>query len=138
MKKVNHIKTIGVFVTAVLITTIGFIPQAMAYKSQTNKESRVRVEVRPVQLGSEQAATFKVRMNTHSVELNQDMVAISVLKDSQDNEYQPLKWDGSPPSGHHRSGTLVFPPLKGKPDFVILIIRDIANVPERIFEWHVK
>ncbi len=70
--------------------------------------------------------------------LDQDMVVVSTLVDDNGTTYQPLEWNGSGPSGHHRSGTLIFPNLKGAPKFVTLVIRGIANVPERVFEWKIE
>ena len=78
---------------------------------------------------------FEVRMNTHSVSLDQNIVDISILKDDLGQEYLPVNWNGSPAGGHHRSGVLEFLLLKGNPSSVTLVIQNIANVPERIFKW---
>jgi hypothetical protein len=109
-----------------------------AYETKSNQQNRVRVDVRPVQLTPGQPAKFEIRMNTHSGNLGQDMIAVCTLKDNQGREYQPTSWEGSPPSGHHRQGVLEFPALNGASESITLVIRDIANVPERIFEWSLK
>ncbi len=98
----------------------------------------VSVDVKPVQLTPGQPARFEVTMNTHSVELDQDMVVASTLVDDNGTAYQPLKWNGSEPGGHHRSGTLIFPDLKGTPESVTLVLKGIASVPERVFEWKIE
>ena len=77
-------------------------------------------------------------MNSHSGDLSQDIVAVSTLKDNQGREYRPTNWQGSPPGGHHRKGVLEFPALDGAPVSITLVIRQIANVPERIFVWTVE
>lgn len=126
------------FGLTVLITSIAVFGVAMgvrAYDRKSSNENRVRVDVKPVQLSPGQSPIFEVRMNTHSVELNQDMIAVSTLKDGQGKEYPPDVWKGSPLGGHHRKGTLEFPVLEGNPTRVTLIIGSIADVPERIFEW---
>ena len=121
-----------------LITMITLPTDVSAYDTKSNRENRVRVEVRPVNLTPGEPARFEVRMNTHSVNLGQDMVAVSVCKDDQGREYRPVSWQGSPSGGHHRSGILEFPVLEGNPDRVTLVITNIANVPERTFEWKLE
>jgi len=135
------LRRITVFHTLALLVSLalfGLASEASAYKTKSSSKSGVQVEVKPVQLAKGKPANFEVRMTTHSVELDQDLTAVCSLKDDQGREYKPLKWKGSPPGGHHRSGVLAFPPLEGNPKSVTLIIRTIANVPERIFAWQVK
>lgn len=98
----------------------------------------VTIEVKPVQLTPGEFAKFKVTMNTHSVELNHDLKALSVLTDNLGREYRPQKWDGPPPGGHHMEGVLLFPKLMNDVKTVKLVIKNVANVPARYFEWQVK
>ena len=118
-----------------LLIILGGLSEAKAFESITNRGNNVTVDVAPVQLASGKSVKFEVRMNTHSVPLEQDLTAVSTLKDDQGGNYQPVKWQGSPPGGHHRSGILEFPILKGNPKTVKLIIKEVAGVPERTFEW---
>jgi hypothetical protein len=117
---------------------MGVALEAWAYKRISSRKNSVNVDVVPVQLASGQQVKFDVRMSTHSVELGQDMVAVSLLKDSNGQVYRTENWKGSPPGGHHRSGTLEFPVIKGNPGSVTLIIKNIASVPERVFTWKIK
>ena len=121
-----------------LLTLFSWTSEAMAYPSKSSRERGVSVNVRPVQLMPGQPAKFEVRLNTHSANLNQEMVAVSRLRDDQGRVYDPVSWQGAPPGGHHRMGVLEFPTLKGNPKKVSLIIWDIAKVPERIFEWQME
>jgi hypothetical protein len=135
------LRRLSVFHTLALLVSLalfGLASKASAYETKSSKANRVQVEVKPVQLATGKPANFEVRMNTHSVGLDQDLTAVSVLKDDHGREYQPAKWQGSPPGGHHRSGVLAFPPLEGNPKSVTLIIRTIADVTERSFKWQVK
>ncbi len=109
-----------------------------AYDRSSNKGNGVRITVKPTTLALNQAATFDVQLNTHSVDLSQDLAVVSELKDDKGRSYRPDQWKGDPPGGHHRKGTLIFPVLEGPVQSVTLIIRDVANVPERVFTWKVK
>ncbi len=127
-------------VLAVVIAIVGIAIalEANAYERISNRENRVRVDVVPVQLEFGKTAKFEIRMNAHSGDLSQDLVSVSTLKDDNGREYRPVEWQGSPTGGHHRTGVLEFPALNGNTKSVTLVIRDVANVPERIFKWNLK
>ena len=134
-------RTYGIFGLAALVivaVAIGFVIDAGAYEMRSNRENRVRVDVKPVQLTPGQPAKFEVRMNTHSETLGEDMVAVSSLKDNAGRVYQATAWQGPGPGGHHRKGVLEFPKLEDNTDSITLIIRKVANVPERTFEWSLE
>jgi hypothetical protein len=131
----------GIFGLAALVmvaVAVGLAVDASAYKMKSNRENSVRVDVKPVQLVPGQPARFEVRMNTHSEPLEEDMVAVSSLKDNTGRVYQATAWQGSGPGGHHRKGVLEFPELADNPESITLIIRKVAKVPERTFEWTVE
>ncbi len=131
--KISH------FVSLVmLLFLVNLAADASAYQTKSNKLNSVRVDVRPVQLLAGQPAKFEIRMNTHSGDLSQDLVAVCTLKDSSGREYRPINWDGSPPGGHHRSGVLEFSELGEGAQSITLVIREVANVPERVFNWTVE
>ena len=108
--------------------------------TQTKDEAAVTVMVTPLNLDNRSAATldFEIALNTHSVELAYDMLSISALRSDTGQETQPVAWDGPPGGGHHVSGTLSFPQLNERSQSVTLILRGIADVPARTFEWEVK
>ena len=76
---------------------------------------------------------FAVQIDNHSVNVTQDMVAVSSLTDSAGQEQKPTAWTGDPPGGHHRSGVLKFRPIASGP--VRLTVRELGSVAERTFEW---
>ena len=76
-------------------------------------------------------------MDTHSVELDQDMTESAVLIDGQDKEYKPIGWEG-PSGGHHREGVLVFDPIEPMPKYIELKIKNIGGVTERLFKWNIE
>jgi hypothetical protein len=96
--------------------------------------------------GRSAGPVFEVAMDTHSVDLDgYDLKKLAVLRADGGEEVSPSAWD-APKGGHHREGTLTFPVKApdGKrvigPDTrrIQLIIRDVAGVPERSFEWKLQ
>jgi hypothetical protein len=137
MRILKNVTLVVLFLMVLFLVVSGLSSNAIAYKAISDNRNRVRVDVKPVQLTPGKSVKFEVRMNTHSVGLKQDLLTVCTLTDDQGNEYQPTNWDGSSPGGHHRSGVLEFPALEGDPGSVTLVIRNIANVPARKFEWTV-
>jgi len=99
----------------------------------------VTVKVTPLNLPDASAGTldFEVALDTHSVDLVYDMMAIATLRNDAGEEVQPAKWNGPGGGGHHMSGTLSFPQMKDRGKSLTLILRGIAGVPERTFVWNV-
>ena len=137
MNNRNWISNLSAAVIAVAVI-IGSAVYVLAYDRQSNKENGVRVDAIPVELTAGSEVRFEVRMNTHSVALDQDLTAISLLKDNKGNIFQATGWEGSPPGGHHRSGTLSFPALAQGTETVTLIIKGVGKDSERIFSWQVQ
>jgi hypothetical protein len=108
--------------------------------TQTNNEAMVTVAVTPLNLNDKSAAAldFKIALNTHSVDLGYDLLTIATLSNDAGEKVQPTKWDGPAGGGHHRGGTLSFPPLKTRGQALTLTLRGIADVPERTFTWKVN
>lgn len=126
-------------VIALAVLALGLLAAvpALAYDSQLDRQARVYVQVQPTALQPGQPVVFAVSLNTHSVELGQDLAKVSTLTDDLGNKYAPSAWKGSPPGGHHRSGTLAFPALNPKASKVTLVISGIGGV-NRSFTWKVE
>src|SRR3989344_2414254 len=106
---------------------------------QTNSEGSVEVEVIPVEISdTSDLWQFKIVLNTHSVELDQDLTKITLLVDDKGNEYQSLSWEGAPPGGHHREGILTFNSISPQPSSIELVFKDIDGIKERKFTWDLK
>lgn len=105
------------------------------WATKTNDQASVTVVVTPIDLSAKsQEWKFDIGMNTHSVELDQDMTRSGVLIDDSGKTYKPIRWDGAPGGGHHREGVLVFSPISHPVKTVSLIILGIGGV-ERGFTW---
>lgn len=107
------------------------------WESKTDDQSAVTVIVTPIDISPESKEwKFDVVMDTHSVELDQDMIKSTALVDDQGKEFKPLIWEG-PVGGHHREGVLVFNQITPIPKSVELKISGIGDVV-RSFVWQLK
>ena len=75
-------------------------------------------------------------MSTHSVELDQDMIKVTVLVDDSGKEYKPIAWEG-PTGGHHREGVVIFNKVTPTQKSITLKISSIGDV-NRSFNWQLK
>ena len=108
------------------------------WETEIDEQANVTVTVTPVDISSQSKEwRFDVVMDTHSVELDQDMTKIAILIDEQSNEYQPLAWEG-PTGGHHREGVLTFARITPTPKSIELKITNIGGVPSRSFAWNLQ
>lgn len=105
------------------------------FEKKENDEGEVVVSASPIVLEPGKSPKFDVQFNTHSVNLDFDVSQIATLKDKEGNVFDNPLWEGSPPGGHHRSGTLTFNNQLLKTEEVTLIIKDIAGIPERKLSW---
>lgn len=103
--------------------------------AKTNKQAGVTIKLKPGKITRDKDIKFNVSVDTHSGSLDFDLTKISVLVDDEGNKYRPIKWEGDPPGGHHRSGTLTFPALKTEGRRVKVIIKNVYGVKERVFIW---
>ncbi len=103
--------------------------------AQSNDGGGVTVSVTPLALRAGAALQFDIALNTHSVDLRDDMLKSVVLRDDAGEEHAPTLWEGPGPGGHHRTGRLTFAALPASTRSVTLVVRNIGGVPERVFRW---
>lgn len=102
---------------------------------QTNSEGAVSISVKPTDVSAEATSwSFSVALNTHMGDLGEDLTQSSVLV-ADGKEYQPVGYDGDPPGGHHRMGTIRFNPVTPRPGSIQIKIRQVGSVAERTFSW---
>lgn len=110
--------------------------QQRTYEPQSAEGGNVTVTATPLFLKPGFPASFDVAFETHSVDLLFDVEKVARLTDELGTRYTPY-WEGSPPGGHHRKGTLRFTPDIQKPTTLTLTFVDIAGIPSRTFSWNV-
>lgn len=103
---------------------------------QTNTAGNVTVQVIPRQLQSGGPVIFEIVMDTHSEDLAGDMLVLVELRDERGNALRPVAWDGTG-GGHHRAGMIRFDTLPAGVRTVLLVVKNIAGVTERVFAWDV-
>lgn len=109
------------------------------WETKINDQPPVTIKVTPVKFGKDaQIWKFDIVFDTHSVELDQDLMQIATLVDDKENVYRPTAWEGAGPGGHHREGILVFDPINPFPQSVELKIKDVGGIPERSFKWNIQ
>lgn len=105
------------------------------YASQTVEGGNVTVTVTPLALKPGAPLEFDIAMNTHSVDLSYDMLKAVALRDDQGREYTPTAWDGPGAGGHHREGKIKFAPLSSNSKGLVLLVKNVAGVAERVYRW---
>ena len=106
-----------------------------SYEEQVSDQGDVAIKVKPLSLKSGSEVKFQLSLDTHSVELNYDLVEKSSLTDDQGRTLKPISWDGGS-GGHHLSGKLVFPDTD-KVKTLELVISGIDGV-DRKFKWEIR
>jgi hypothetical protein len=104
------------------------------WETKTEEQASVTVVVTPIDILSQSKEwKFNIVMDTHSVELDQDMMIAVVLVDDQGKEYTPINWEG-PVGGHHREGVITFNRITTTSKSIELKISGIGDVV-RSFIW---
>lgn len=102
---------------------------------QTIDGGSVTVQVTPIAFKMGAPLEFDIAMNTHSVDLSDDMLKAVILRDDGGKEYAPTAWDGPEGGGHHREGKITFAGLNTSTKSLTLVVKNIAGVPERVYQW---
>lgn len=106
-------------------------------ETKIDEQGQVTVKITPQALDGAEWK-FDVVFNTHSIELNQDIMQIAELTDDQGIIYKPIAWEGAEPGGHHREGMLVFEAVNPAPSSIELKIKKVGGIAERSFKWYLQ
>jgi len=108
-------------------------------ETRTDTQGGVEVAVTPSVFGADASAwTFKVVMDTHGGDLDDDMVSATTLVDDTGTVYYPNAWEGAPPGGHHREGEVTFVGVSPRAASFEVTISGVGGVPERVFTWDIQ
>jgi hypothetical protein len=127
------------FIAGILITLLDTGALAAELGVQRNNVSGVTVAVTPQNLSAgAKTWDFKVVLDAHSGELNDDLVKTATLSDDKGGKHVPIAWEGAGPGGHHREGTLKFNPVASAPAAIGLRIQRQGEPAARSFRWQLK
>ncbi|MBF8266291.1 MAG: hypothetical protein HW384_2155 [Dehalococcoidia bacterium] len=103
----------------------------MAQRNETNAVTIEAVLQSKLTVGSKELI-FNVTMDTHSVDLDAyDLINLATLRDSQGRQF---KATSSGTLGIKSDQSLLQPDTK----YIEIVIRDVANVPERVLRWELR
>lgn len=111
--------------------------QAPDLEPRISNDGPVTVTVAPSKSISADTLEFEIILETHSVELNEDLMKYAILIADNKN-YEPIAWNGDPLGGHHRKGILRFASISPQPKSIVLKILRIGGIEERNFIWQLK
>ncbi len=107
--------------------------------TQTSSARSVTVKVTPQNVADDAKTwDFAVVFDTHSADLNDDLMKSSLLLDGAGGRYAPVAWDGALPGGHHREGVLRFKPVSPQMQSIELQITRAGEDAPRSFRWQSK
>jgi hypothetical protein len=131
--------TIFAFVLGSLVALLVAGAFAAELADQRSSAAGVTVVVTPHNLAaSAKSWDFKVVLDTHSGDLNDDLVKTATLLDDKGGRHVPVKWEGAGPGGHHREGTLTFKAISPLPAAIELQIQRPGEPKPRSFRWQLK
>lgn len=126
------------FVSAILISVLAAAVPAAELAAQKNSAGGVTVTVTPQNpAAGGKSWDFKVAFDTHSQDLKDDVVKSAVLV-VDGASHAPTGWQGDPPGGHHRAGTLTFNAISPQPNAIELQIQRPGESTPRSFRWQLK
>lgn len=143
MNKRGLLFLIGLLLLGIFLFTFLIIKQKMlqtqdiivsGLQMQEKEAQGVRVLVTPDVKDKE--VVFDISMQTHTIELAEDLMQISELQDQDGGVYKPMAWEGAPAGGHHRAGLLKFT-LDNRPKNITLTIRQFQG-EDLVFNWSVN
>lgn len=130
-------------VAALVLLTMAFgtttTSAATELETMSSSAQNVTVKITPRNITSNANTwSFTIVLDTHSADLGDDLLKTAVLLDSAGGRFLPVAWNGAPPGGHHRSGTLQFKALSPMPAAIEVQIQREGEVTPRTFRWQLK
>lgn len=112
---------------------------AVVSESKIDDQPPVTVTVTPLEIGENSALwKFEVTLDTHSWNLDEDLLVATTLIGDNGSVSVPIAWDGSGSGGHHREGVITFNRPDFVPDLITVRINNVGGIPERVFTWDIR
>jgi hypothetical protein len=109
--------------------------EAQSEATQSVAGGGVTVAATFLKQGSDGPA-FRVVLDTHSVNLDgYRFEEVVRLRDGKGGERAPTAVENPQGGGHHRSATVRFAWPEPRPKSLELVVKGVAGVPERLFQW---
>lgn len=129
-----HLVAVAVVAVTAAAWTPGAHAQTQPPAAQSSAENGVTIKVTPKSVGAASGLEFAVVFDTHSEQLDDDLVQSTVLL-VDGKELRPQSWMGAGPGGHHREGVLKFAALPPTSQAVELRIQRTSEAAARVFRW---
>ena len=133
-------RDIGLALALGLMASVAAAPSIAAppLEARTSDADGVQVVVTPNSLDpAANSWDFEVVLDTHTQPLNDNIVRASELI-ADGRSQAPLDWQGDPPGGHHRKGTLIYPRPAELPKVMEIRINGIGGGAARTFRWELQ
>lgn len=109
---------------------------APAFAKRSDDLAEVTVSVTPKAASLDSATwAFDVSLETHTKNLDDDLVKNAVLVTADGKRIRASAWEGPGPGGHHRAGVLRFPAPQPTPAAFALEISRAGESAPRVFRW---
>ena len=128
---------IGLAFSASMVLALSH-PDPALERSSNSGGVRISARYTPPQKDQVEETSFSLTLSTHYVDLKQyDIQSLAFLRVDEKIAQPAIRWVASDDDNHHIHGILSFPNqnLEGT-RLVQLIIKNIGDASDRIFEWH--
>ncbi len=108
--------------------------------SATQRSEGGQVTVEATWAGPPVGASFDVKLDTHSIDLDALDFSNAILRNNRGETLSALPWT-APKGGHHREGTLTFAgnasTFFAGATSIDLVLADVGDLPERTLHWQI-
>ena len=108
--------------------------------SSTQRSEGGQVTVEAAWAGLSAGASFDVKLDTHSVDLDALDLSNAILRNSRGETLSAVPWT-APKGGHHREGTLTFAgnaaTFFAGATSMDLVLSGVGDLPERTLHWQI-
>lgn len=108
--------------------------------SSTQRSEGGQVTVEATWAGLSAGASFDVKLDTHSVDLDALDLSNAILRNNRGETLSAVPWT-APKGGHHREGTLTFAgsvaTFFAGATSIDLVLAGVGDLPERTLHWQI-